>query len=245
MTDTPKEEEAAHEGASSETPSAEEQASVQHEVKEAYEKARDELKATAERLRKEIDQIDTQKIGKSVTTFIQENPGLSLFLALGAGIVAGKVIANMTKEDPPPTLSERVRANTERLAQSARHAAGEAAGRLAVEAREKGGQVGQQLHTVRDSLHARAGSIGTTLSEHAGQLSESATQRANTMISLFSDAAERAADSLHDAAKDLSKSARKYKKASTNTVGSLSQAAKTIFSAYVFKLLSDWIRKRA
>ena len=220
-------------------------AADQERLKEAYERAREDLKVTAERLKSEIDKIDTEEISRSTTAWIKENPGLSFFIAIGIGIAAGKVVSSMVKSDPPPSLRDRMAAKTGHLAHSAKYAAGYAADRLSEQMKGKGEEVAHRIHDLKGNLNTNAEVLGSTLAEHASHLGVSANEKTNQILTSFTEAAEKAADSLHVAARDLSKSAKKYKKSNVNSSSSLIQAAKTIFSAFIFKHLSDWIRNRA
>ena len=223
------------------SPTGADDAAEQQLLKEAYERAREDLKVTADRLKREIDNIDTEALGQSTSNWIRENPGLSFLIAVSVGMVAGKAISTWVKSDPPPTMRQRVAQKTGHIANSARFAAGQAADRLSKEARLKREKVHEQLNALKGSVDNEL--LGQLLAEHAQQFGTVANEKTQHVLTHFTDAAERAADSLHVAAKDLSKSAKKYKKSNTNTVNSLTQAAKTILSAYVFKRLSDWFKK--
>ena len=239
LTDTP------DEGVASEnqSPADADELNRQH-LKEAYERAREDLKATAERLKTEIENIDAEEISQSTTLWIKENPALALALVVGAGIVVGKAVTSFSKPAPPPSLRDRVKAGTENISLSARNAANIAADRLSEKAKVQGAHLASRLQDVKGNLNENAASFGNILNDQAHQLSEVASVKTNHIISSFSDAAERAADSLHVAAKDLSKSAKKYKKGSPKGIVPFAQASKTLISAYVLKQLSDWIRKR-
>ena len=213
-------------------------------LKEAYERAREDLKATAERLKTEIENIDAEEISQSATAWIKENPALAFALVVGTGIVVGKAITSLSKPEPAPTLRDRVKAGTDQFSQSAKHAASIAADRLSEQAKLQGSHIASKLHEARGSLNNNASTLGNILNDQAHHLGEVASAKTNHIITSFSDAAERAADSLHDAAKDLSKSAKKYKKSTPKGFVPFAQATKTLISAYVLKQLSDWIRKR-
>ena len=217
---------------------------TQKHLKEAYERAREDLRATAERLRAEIEHIDAQEISKSTTAWIKENPALSFALVVGAGILAGKAISSLSQPEPPPTLRNRVLTKTGALSNSAKSAAAAAADKLSQQAKLQGGQLANRLHDAKGTMGNNAHLFGQLLAEQAGHLGESASDKTNHIISSFTNAAERAADSLHVAAKDLSKSAKKYKKSTPQGFFPFMQAAKTLVSAFIFKQLSDWVRKR-
>ena len=214
------------------------------QLKEAYERAREDLKATAERLKTEIENIDTEEIGHSVTTWIKDNPGLAFALVVGAGIVAGKAISSLSSSEPPPSLRNRVMSRTGELSQSAKSAASVAADKLSQQAKVQGELLANRLHDTKDVMGTNAHALGQILASQANTLGDSASVKTNQMISSFSSAAERAADSLHVAAKDLAKSAKKYKKSKPSGFLPFMNAAKTVVSAFILKQLSDWVRTR-
>ena len=74
LTDSPEKEVKSEAPASSEA----EELNRQH-LQEAYERAREDLKATAERLKQEIENIDAEEISQSATMWIKENPALCLY----------------------------------------------------------------------------------------------------------------------------------------------------------------------
>ena len=214
------------------------------EVREAYESAAGELKEAADRLRTEIKNIDMEKVGDSAKTWVKENPGLAFFLAVGTGMLVGRAITKALEPPPPPSLTNRARMRAQDLGESVRHFAGDTADRFSRHAYEAGEQVADRLRDAREVVHDRRGALSDIISRRAGNLSSSASDRAGELVSSFSDAAERAADSLQLAAKDLSKTLKKRRKAPENFLDALSHAAKTVFGAFIFKRLSDWIRER-
>ena len=216
----------------------------QEHLKEAYERAREDLRATAERLKAEIENIDAEEISKSATAWIKENPGLAFTLVVGAGILAGKAISSLSRPEPPPSLRDRMLSKTGELSSTAKNAASYATDRLSQQAKSQGEHLVNRLHEAKGSVGNNAHLLGELLAEQANQLGVSASDKTNQVISSFTNAAERAADSLHVAAKDLSKSAKKYKKSTPQGFFPFMQAAKTLVSAFIFKQLSDWVRKR-
>ena len=214
------------------------------DVREAYENAAGELKEAAERLRDEIKNIDLEKVGDSAKTWVKENPSLAFFLAVGAGMLVGRALTKAFEPPPPPSLSDRVQRRAQALGGSVRHFAGDTADRLSRHAHEAGEHVADRLRDVRGAVNERRGNWSDLISHHAGDLGASASEKTSELVASFSDAAERAADSLQVAARDLSKSIKKRKKSPENFLDALAHAAKTVFGAFIFKRLSDWIRER-
>ena len=217
---------------------------TQQHLKEAYERARDDLRATAERLKAEIENIDAEEISQSATVWIKENPGLAFALVVGAGILAGKAITSLSRPVQPPSIRDRVLSTTGELSNSAKNAASLAAVKLSQQAKVQGEHLANKMHEAKGTVGNNAHLLGQLLAEQANNLGVSASDKTNQLLSSFTNAAEQAADSLHVAAKDLSKSAKKYKKSTPQGFFPFMQAAKTLVSAYIFKQLSDWVRKR-
>ncbi len=217
---------------------------ILEEVRQAYERARTDLKETTDRLRTELKNIDVEQVGESAKNWVKENPGLAFFLAVGAGMLAGRAITKALEPPPPPSFRERARQSTSRWADSARHLADDTQDRLARQAMDAGAQVADRVKSVRGTLHDRTSNLTDVLQQRTNDLSSIATEKAGDLIASFSDAAERAADSLQYAARDLSKSIKKKKKTQLGLWESLAQASKTVFGAFVFKRLTDWIRER-
>ena len=214
------------------------------DMRDAYESAAGELKEAAEKLRSEIKNIDVQEVGDSAKTWVKENPGLAFFLAVGAGMLVGRALTKAIEPSPPPGLADRARRRANDIAETARHYAGDTANRLSQHAYETGEQVADRVRDFRDSANDRRGILGDVISRRAGDLGNVATEKAAGLMSSFSDAAERAADSMQLAARDLSKSIKKRKGTPENFLDAMSHAAKTVLGAFVFKRLSDWIRER-
>ncbi len=217
---------------------------VLNELRDAYEQARIDLKQTTDKLRVEIQKIDMEEASEKAKTWVKDNPGLSFFLAIGAGMIVGRALTKAVEPPPPPSLMDRARSRSNYLADNARHYAEDAAGRLSAQATAAGEQLADRVRAARGSIYDHAGSLGDEFNKRASALGESATEKAGELIGTFSDAAERAADSLQVAARDLAKSVKKQKKSPQNLYETLLNSAKTVFGAFVFKRLSDWLRER-
>ena len=239
-----KKEESAAEQPATETPDAAENGEMLHELREAYEQARIDLKQTSDRLRSELNKIDLEEAGETAKTWVRENPGLAFFMAVGAGMFVGRALTKALEPPPPPSFSQRAREKSSYLSNSARQFAGDAVDRLSAQATAAGEQMADRVRTTRGSIYDRAGALGDLINQRAGDLGHVANEKTGEIISSFSDAAERAADSLQVAATDLSKTIKKQKGEASSLYDSLLQSAKTVFSAFVFKRISDWIRTR-
>ncbi len=238
---------AAEQPAESEAP-ANDESDMLNELREAYEQARTELKQTSDKLRSELKKIDIEEAGEKAKTWVKENPGLAFFLAVGAGMLVGRAITKAVEPPPPPRLTDRVRDKSSYLADSARQLAGDTMDRLSTQAAVTGEQMADRVrsgvHSAKGAALEQAGVLGEVVNRRAGELGATAAEKTDELISSFSDAAERAADSLQVAARDLSKSMRKHKRAPKNFIEAVMHTAKTVVGAFVFKRLSDWLRER-
>ncbi|MEM8485495.1 MAG: hypothetical protein AAF564_08085 [Bacteroidota bacterium] len=239
-----KKQEPAAEQPTAEASDAQETGEMLNELREAYEQARVDLKQTSDRLRSEINKIDLEEAGDAAKTWVKDNPGLAFLMAVGAGMVVGRALTKALEPPPPPSLSQRARQKSSYLTNSARQFAGDTVDRFSAQAAAAGEQMADRVRSTRGSIYDRAGSLGDLINQRAGDLGHVANEKTGEIISSFSDAAERAADSLQVAATDLSKTIKKQKGEASSLYESLLQSAKTVFSAFVFKRISDWIRTR-
>ncbi len=215
-----------------------------NELRESYEQARIDLKQTSDRLRNELNKIDLEEAGETAKTWVRENPGLAFLMAVGAGMFVGRALTKALEPPPPPSFSRRAREKSSFLTNSARQFAGDTVDRLSAQAASAGEQMADRVRNTRGSIYDRAGSLGDLINQRAGDLGHVANAKTSEIISSFSDAAERAADSLQVAATDLSKTVKKQKGEASSLYESLLQSVKTVFSAFVFKRISDWVRTR-
>ncbi len=223
---------------------SQDQGELLHELRDAYEQARVDLKQTTNKLRNDLAQIDFEEAGDKAKTWVKENPGLAFFVAVGAGMLFGRALTKALEPPPPPTLSERAKARSNYLVDSARQFAGDTVDRLSTHASSAGEHFADRVRTARGSVYDKAGSLGGLINERANDLGAVATEKTGELISSFSDAAERAADSLQVAARDLSKTMKRQKAAPQSLYETLVHSVKTVFGAFVFKRISDWLRER-
>ncbi len=213
------------------------------EAREAYERARDELSETAERLREEISSIDAQQVADNAKTWVKENPGLSVLLAVGAGILLGKAVSDVMRKDPP-TLSERLRSESGRLLHDARRYAGRTGASVSRRVEETGEHLAEHARALGDQVQRQASLLSDQIAEQRGELTSEGMRRTQDWIASVSGSAERAARSLQDAARDLSSSASQRIPDRLPAWDGLSNIVKSIFGAVAFKKISDWIKER-
>ncbi|MFK7846397.1 MAG: hypothetical protein AB8G77_13950 [Rhodothermales bacterium] len=242
--DSTSKESTSQDSASQESTTEQSEGDMLNELRDAYEQARVDLKQTTEKLRSELNKVDLEEAGQAAKTWVKDNPGLAFFMAVGAGMLVGRALTKAMEPAPPPSISERARRRSSALADSARHFAGEAVDNLSTHAALAGEHMADRARSARGSVYDKAGSLSELINQRAGDLGATASGKTGELISSFSDAAERAADSLQVAALDLSKSIKKNKTSPQSLYDSLMNSAKTVFGAMVFKRVSDWIRER-
>lgn len=165
--------------------SAEQRRQLQ-ELTHAYNRARDELNEAIRNVRVELAKVDFEGARARAKSWVDENPALAVFLGIGAGIVAGRLLSNALHPEPPP-LSERARRRAQTLAREGGDYAAELSSLIAK----------QVAHAVHE-----AGDAGAVFAKRGGRAAESVGRKARTFGDEISHRAERAG-------KDFSKKAEK------------------------------------
>ena len=184
-----------------------------------------------------------EKARQQAQTWVEENPTLTVFLALGAGIVVGKLISEALKPAPPPTLSERLRSQRRALTSQARGYAHDVSDVVADRAAEVG-----------EAIVRRARELGEDVSRRARELGEDVTRRATDAVSATSDRAadwgeaasaksSRAAHTVQDAADDLAEVVKERAGHSLDIFESLFNTIKSITAAVIVQKVTNWLRR--
>ena len=211
----------------------------------AYADARRELNESMNRLRYEMAQFDAAQARARARTWVEENPVLAAFLAVGAGIVVGKLIAKAVRPAPPPTLGERLRQQSRSLASRAQHVAHDLGDVVAARASEAG-----------EGLARRASKASASVSRHARDLGDIVAQRAEEIADEAADQVGALGDTLSEQSHDAGRALRRQAAEAADSIKSSADqgiswaesglnAAKTVAAAYVVKRFADWIRKAA
>ncbi|MDX1548397.1 MAG: hypothetical protein R3247_15470 [Rhodothermales bacterium] len=211
------------------------------EAADAYTRARRELNASIDRLRYEMAQFDADKARARARTWVEENPMLAVFLAIGAGILAGKVISAAFRPPPPPTLGERLRSGGHRLAARTRHYAQDVGSAAAVTGERLARRAGAVSETVAE--HARE--LGEVVAHRAEELAAEAAEQAGVLGEVVADRSARAAHSFKVHAAETGTAAREKAEHGFDLAESAFNAAKTVLAAVVVKRAADWIRRIA
>lgn len=156
------------------------------ELTDAYNRARDELNDAVRIVREELARVDFDQARRRARSWVDENPTLAVFLGMGAGILAGRLLSSAMHPEPPP-LSERARRRAQVLAREGGEYAGDFSSMLAK-------QIARAVH--------EAGDAGAFAAKRGGEVAETVGRRARTLGDDVSHRAEKAG-------KDLSKRAEK------------------------------------
>jgi ElaB/YqjD/DUF883 family membrane-anchored ribosome-binding protein len=211
-------------------------------------------------LRAEVARLQMDEARGRLRQWIRDNPTLAIFLATGAGIVAGRLITTALTPSPPPPLPERVRKQVQTLAEAARRQAqeaGEGVSRQAAAARrqadrtrkaaegraaEAGERLRQQARNWSTAVADRATALQDQASAQAESFGASLSQEAEGVRSSITDKAARASKTLESSAQGITDTADKvqsgYKAAKFGA-----KVAKLVFALLVAKKGTKWIRK--
>lgn len=242
-------------GTSESTPGEGRQAA--EEIAGTYARARKELHDAMGRMRDEVQRFDAAQAGQRARTWVEENPTLAVFLAIGAGLLVGRTILRSTAPPPPPTLAERIRRQGHQLALQTRHAAHDvgdvvseqaahAVERLSRRAQQVGREVVRAASNVGDDVSRRAHDLGEDVARQAADLGDDVARRASAVAAV---AAERAADLGETLARQTSRAAdeaastvRAKTREGFDLAESLLKAAKTVAAAFVVQRVGGWLR---
>lgn len=190
------------------------------ELAGAFEQAQTEMKNALGELRAELGALQFEQTGARVRSWVEENPVLASLLAVGGGILLGKLLKEAFRPAPPPTLTERARRQLRQLAAEAESLA-----------HETGDVLSDRASATAHKLRAIAADTGETISRHSHEwgdaVSHAATKRAAQAKGAVYDAAATA----------RSEAAHGFSAAE----GALN-AAKAAFAAVVAKRVTDWVR---
>ncbi len=210
------------------------------ELTQAYERARDELNDAVRSLRAEVARIDLEQARTRARSWVDENPVLAVFIGVGAGIVAGRLLSTAFHSEPK-TLSDRARYRADELRGRAGGLADELGAALAYQlsraarsAGDAGGYVAHRGADVAETVSKRAREVGEDVSErarHAGKefsrraenvgrdvsrrtihWSEDASRRAEEIAEGLADSTAHSVRVLEEATDELSKTLKKSSK---------------------------------
>ncbi len=213
------------------------------EARSAYERARQELSEATDRLRGEIRDFDAKEAGESARQWVRDNPGLSLLLAAGAGVLLGKVLADALHKDPP-TLTERLQRRTGRLTSDTRRLADLAADRAAHQLAESSDFAVSRVRSLGSRVHEQADDLSSELARQAADRGAESLRRASDWIASLSDSAQNATRALHHAAREASAAVAQRVPQPLSLREGLQKATQAFVGLVAFKKISDWIKER-
>ncbi|MCH8962155.1 MAG: hypothetical protein IH820_12750 [Bacteroidetes bacterium] len=236
-------EEAATEDIGAEDAAQEEVIDKTDEIAATYERAKKELTEAVSKLRDEIKQIDVEKARQQARTWVEENPTLTVFLALGAGIVVGKLIAEALKPAPPPPLSRRLKSQGRELASQASHYAHDVSDVVADRAAEVGEAIVRRARELGDDVTRRARELGEDVTRRATEAVSATSERAADWGEAVSERSGRAAHAVHDTAEELAGTAKARAGHGLDVFESLFNTIKSITAALIVQKVTDWLRR--
>lgn len=204
------------------------------DIAQAYESARREMNEALARLRSEIEQIDMAQATRRAQDWVEQNPALATFIAVGGGIALGRLLSSIarTAPPPPPPLPVRVRDRAFDYASIARDYAAEIGEAIVAGAAIASGAVAAKAADAGHEISRRTHGLGEVVTERVSEVTEGVRHRA-------SDAAKE----LQADARDLSKSVKKKVNSGVDFGDTVVGAAKTVIAAILVKKVTDWIRQ--
>ncbi len=213
------------------------------EIAATYERAKQELNEAVSKLRDELKQLDLEKARQQARTWMEENPTLTVFLALGAGIVVGRLIAEALKPAPPPPLSKRLKSQGQELASQAKYYAHDVSDVVAERAIEVGDAIVRRARELGEDVTRRARELGEDITRRATDAVAASSERAADWGESISERSSRAAHAVQDTAEEVAGSAKARTGHSLDVFDSLFNTAKSITAALVVKKVTDWLRR--
>lgn len=202
------------------------------EIADAYESARREMNEAVARLRQEIERIDLDRARQQTEDWVKENPALAAMVAVGAGIVLGKVLSGAFRPAPPPPLPVRLRKRATGYASHVRDYAEDLGEAFAAGAALAGG-----------ALASKAADAGEKIAKRAADWGETVSETAEDVGSVVRKKAGRAVKSMEKDASHLSKTLRKKARSGVDFGETALDAAKTVVAAVLVKKATEWIRQ--
>lgn len=133
-------------------------------VSESLANARREINDAVHDLRSELGQAEAPS---TVQRWVEEHPVLSVTLAVGAGVLVGRLLAQALKPAPPPPLHVRARRQVEQAAHDVRRRTGEAGSQLARAAERRSREVARATEAAGRQWSDRAAHAGKEWADRA------------------------------------------------------------------------------
>lgn len=222
---------------------------VTEEVKDAaaaagdrFEKAKKDLHDSVAKLREEIAEIDLSDARQRTRTWVEENPTLALFLAIGTGLLVGRVITKALTPEPPPTLAKRLQARGKTLASQAQGYAYDLGDDISDWTSDAVSVLSRKAGKATEAAIRRAHAMGEEVARQAAEVSEHATERAADWGEIIARQSSHAAHAAQDRAGELAGTAKAKASHGLDVTESLFNAAKTAAAAFIVKKVTDLFR---
>jgi len=213
------------------------------EIAATYERAKHELNEAVAKLRDELARLDLEKARQRARTWVEENPTLAVMLALGAGVVVGRIVSEALKPAPPPPLSARLKMQGQALASQARHYAHDMGDVVSERAAEIGDVLGRRARELGEDVTRRTKELGEDLTRRAASAVAEASEQATGWGETVKERSGPAMRALQEAGEDVAGAARTRVGSSRDVFDTLVNAAKTVTAAVVVKKVTDWLRR--
>ncbi len=204
------------------------------QLNETFEKAQKQITDTVARLREEAANVDFDQARVRARSWVEENPTLSVAIAVGAGLLVGKALGSALTPEPP-TLKKRALKQAQRVQ------------RYAV---DLGGDLAHRAALAGGALAAGGAAAASAASHKAQQVGHVVTERAADVGGRVATYTDGVLDTMQDATKDtrkqLKKKTKKARKSAEHGIdfaGALVDTARTAVAAVVVKKITDWTRK--
>lgn len=203
----------------------------------AEELRRDLLDAIGD-LRAEVARLRVDEARTRIQQWVRENPTLAVFLATGAGILAGRLVTQALTPAPPPPLTERARQRARLLASEAQRRASDVGKGVAERAATAGREAQQRTSVAGEQLSRQAREWGTTVAEQARQLGANMADE-DVVGKAVAERADRAAQAVRASTQGTTDTMRAgYQAARFGW-----KAAKMAFAVLMATKSAKWIRK--
>lgn len=231
------------------------------EATAAYERARREMNDAVGRLKTEIENLEMDRAALRAQQWIRENSALATVLALGGGILVGRLIASTLTPAPPPPLPVRLRNRALEASRHAGHyaedlgravkkgaatAAGAAAvagGTLAHEAGEAREVVADRARYFGEAVGHRVGPYADALSHRFGSLGEQASHRTSAWSDVAGDRAHHALAAFQDATEDVTDVLQKKASEGIDLAGAAFNTMKAVTAAVLVSKINNLVRR--
>jgi len=212
----------------------------------SVDKAKKELNQAMVKLRSEIDRIDVQKAKAEAKEWVGENPTLSIFLSIGAGILVGKLISNAfssqeaedislddgTSSGHARDIAALIGATLVRHAHDATRKAKATGEQVLQKASQVGSQLSEQASEWRDMLSERSESVA----EEVGEATRKSAQKIETM-------AQELGKTLADRSKEVRTELTRHRHSGFGFSDTVLDGFRAILATFAFKRVLDWVKR--